>query len=39
MASNKMTEEEAPRDIQKCSMDSGTNMVATAYMILEIMKQ
>lgn len=39
MERNNMTEQEAHRYIQKCSMDSGTNMVETAYMILEIMKQ
>lgn len=39
MERNNMTEQEAHRYIQKCSMDSGNNMVETAYMILEIMKQ
>lgn len=34
MVRNHMTEEEAHRYIQKCSMDSGTNMVETAQMIL-----
>ena len=29
-----MTEQDAYRYIQKCSMDSGTNMVETAQMIL-----
>ena len=29
-----MTEEEAHRYIQKCSMDSGTNMVEMAKMVL-----
>lgn len=38
MARNNMTEEEAHRYIQKCSMDSGTNMVETAQMILTMMK-
>ena len=33
----KMTEEEAYRHIQKCSMDSGTNMVETAQMLLMLM--
>ncbi len=28
-----MTEEEAYRHIQKCSMDSGTNMVETAQYV------
>ena len=32
-----LTEEEAHRYIQKCSMDSGTNMVETAQMVLSIM--
>lgn len=36
MARNNMTEEEAHRYIQKCSMDSGTNMVETAQMALSI---
>ena len=39
MARNNMTEEEAHRYIQKCSMDSGTNMVETAQMILTMMKE
>ena len=34
MFRNNMTEEEAYRYIQKCSMDSGTNMVETAQMVL-----
>lgn len=38
MTRNNMTEEEAHRYIQKCSMDSGTNMVETAQMILVMMK-
>lgn len=38
MSRNHMTEEEAHRYIQKCSMDSGTNMVETAQMVLRIMK-
>ena len=29
-----MMEEEAHRYIQKCSMDSGTNLVETAQMVL-----
>ena len=32
-----MTEDEAYRHIQKCSMDSGTNMVETAQMLLMLM--
>ena len=31
-----MTESEAHRYIQKCSMDSGTNMVETAQMIMSL---
>ena len=34
MTRNHMTEEEAHRYIQKCSMDSGTNLVETAQMVL-----
>ena len=34
MERNHMTEQEAFRYIQKCSMDSGTNMTETAQMIL-----
>lgn len=37
MDRNNMTEEEAHRYIQKNSMDSGTNMVEMAQMILSIM--
>ncbi|HCL03987.1 MAG TPA: antitermination regulator [Lachnoclostridium phytofermentans] len=37
MERNKMTEEEAHRYIQKTSMDSGTDMVETAEMILTMM--
>ena len=33
---NHLSEEEAFRYIQKCSMDSGTNMVETAQMILTL---
>lgn len=36
MEHNKMSEREAHRYIQKCSMDSGTNMVETARMVLSI---
>lgn len=39
MARNNMTEEEAHRYLQKNSMDSGTNMVETAGMILTIMSE
>lgn len=37
MERNHLTEEEAYRYIQKCSMDNGTNMVETAQMILTLM--
>lgn len=37
MERNHMSESEAHRYIQKCSMDTGTNMVETAKMILSIM--
>lgn len=37
MERNNMTEEDAHRYIQKCSMDSGTNMVETAQMVLSVM--
>lgn len=37
MERNHMTETEAHRYIQKCSMDSGTNMVETAQMIISIL--
>lgn len=36
MSRNNMTEEEAHRYIQKCSMDSSTNMVETAQMVLSL---
>ncbi len=36
MNRNHMTEEEAHKYIQKCSMDSGTNLVETAQMVLTI---
>ena len=39
MERNHMTEEEAHRYLQKCSMDSGTNMVETAQMVLSIMAE
>lgn len=38
MNRNHMSEEEAHRYIQKCSMDSGTNMVETAQMVLAMMR-
>lgn len=36
MERNHMSENEAHRYIQKCSMDSGTNMVETAQMIVSL---
>lgn len=36
MERNHMTEEEAHRYLQKCSMDSGTNMAETALMVLAL---
>lgn len=33
---NHMTEDEAHRYIQKCSMDSGTNMIETARMVISL---
>lgn len=38
MERNHLTEEEAHRYMQKCSMDSGNNLVETAKMIFTIMK-
>ena len=38
MGRNHMTESEAHRYLQKCSMDSGTNLVETALMVLSMMK-
>ncbi len=37
MSRNNMSEPEAHKYLQKCSMDSGTNMTETAEMILSIM--
>lgn len=37
MERNHMTEMEAHRYIQKCSMDSGTDMLETAQMVIRIM--
>ncbi len=37
MEHNHMTEEEAHRYIQKCSMDSGISMPETAQMVIDIM--
>ena len=39
MERNNLSEEEAHRYIQKCSMDSGTNLVETAQMVLSMMKE
>lgn len=39
MSRNHMTEEEAHRYIQKSSMDSGTNMVETARMVLMMVRK
>lgn len=36
MERNHMTEDEAHRYLQKCSMDSGTNMAETALMVLAL---
>lgn len=38
MNRNHMSEEEAYRYLQKCSMDSGTNMVETSQMVLAMMR-
>ncbi len=38
MSRNHMTEGEAHRYIQKCSMDSGTNMAETAQMVLTMLR-
>lgn len=38
MIRNHMTEEEAHKYLQKTSMDSGTNMVETAQMVLTMMR-
>lgn len=37
MERNHLSEEEAHRYLQKCSMDNGTNMAETAQMILRLM--
>lgn len=39
MSRNNMTEEEAHRYIQKCSMDNSTNLVETAQMVLTVMQE
>ena len=39
MTRNHMSEDEAHRYLQKCSMDSGTNLVETAEMVLSIMAE
>lgn len=38
MARNHMTESEAHRYLQKCSMDSGTSMVETAQMVISLIQ-
>ncbi len=38
MERNHLTEEEAHRYMQKCSMDSGNNLVETANMVFALMK-
>lgn len=38
MDRNNMTEEEAHRYLQKCSMDSGNSLVETALMVFSLMK-
>ena len=37
MERNHLSEDDAYRYIQKCSMDSGTNMVETAQMVLMLL--
>lgn len=39
MERNHLSEEDAHRYIQKCSMDNGTNMVETAQMVLTLLYQ
>ena len=39
MERNYLTEEEAHKYLQKCSMDSGTNMVETAQMIMSLINR
>ena len=39
MDRNNMTEADAHRYLQKCSMDSGTNMVETAQMIMSLINR
>ena len=38
MERNRMAELEAHRYLQKCSMDSGTNMVETAQMVISLIR-
>jgi response regulator NasT len=38
MERNRMTEEDAHRYLQKCSMDSGTSIVETAQMVLAMIR-
>ena len=39
MERNRMTEPEAHKYLQKCSMDSGTNLVETAQMVLTLLTE
>mgnify|MGYP000556223929 CR=1 FL=1 len=39
MERNYLTEEEAHKYLQKCSMDSGTNLVETAQMVLTLLTE
>lgn len=39
MNRNHMTEDEAHRYLQKCSMDTGTNLAETAEMVLSVMAE
>lgn len=39
MGRNSMSETEAHRYIQKCSMDNGTNMVETAQMVISLLRE
>ena len=39
MDRTQMTEKDAHRYLQKCSMDSGTNMVETAQMIMSLINR
>ena len=39
MESNNMTETEAHRYLQKCCMDSGTNLAETAQMVMSLINR